>query len=174
MRIHRLLSGILLLGLLSNCSSSYTYRAYLGDPRDSLQVSTLRGAQYIRKDMINRYVDAVKFSAIDGTVIENSLGYNSIEIVPGFHDVSVYFYWDMGSQRGLAPALVSYASTREALSRTLRFNSQVGKTYTIRAEPHFDGKDEDITTLTHVDFWVEDQNGTEIVSREAGRFQPEL
>lgn len=165
---------IVLLGcLFSSCSSSLTYKAYLGEPRAALRVALIRGSQFVRQDSINRYVDAVKFSAIDDTKIDESISFRSLEVEPGFHDIEVYFYWDMGSQRGLAPALVSYATARENLSRSLRFNARAGMEYTVKAQPYFsDGKKQDITTLSHVDFWVEDQNGIEIVSKEAGRFNP--
>lgn len=173
MNFFSLLPKLLVLLLLTGCAGSYTYKAYLGAPREALQVATLRGVQYVRRDSINRYMDAVKFSSIDGKPIENSLGYNSAEVAPGFHDVSVYYYWDMGSQKGLASALVSYASARESLNRTLRFNAQAGKVYSVNAKPIFTGDEEDITSLSHVDFWIEDQNGIEIVSKDAGRYQPQ-
>lgn len=173
MRLLTLIPKLLLLLLLTGCAGSYTYKAYLGAPRETLEVAMISGFQYTRRDSINRYMDAVKFSGIDGNQIENSLGYNSIEVAPGFHDVSVYYYWDMGSQKGLASALVSYASARDSLNRTLRFNARVGMTYSVKAKPSFTGDSEDITSLSHVDFWIEDQNGIEIVSKEAGRYQPQ-
>jgi len=37
----------------------------------------------------------------------------------------------------------------------------------------FDGDRHDITTLSHVDFWLEDEDGNEIVSKEAGRYNPQ-
>jgi hypothetical protein len=46
-------------------------------------------------------------------------------------------------------------------------------TYSVKAKPFFTGDDEDITSLSHVDFWIEDQNGIVIVSKEAGRYQPQ-
>lgn len=156
---------------LSGCVETSTYRAYLGAPREALRVATLTGAQFDRRDAINRYTDAVKFSGVDGTRIEDSIGYRSLELAPGFHDVRVYFYWDMGSLRGLAPALVSYAASGNELSRTLRFNARAGMSYSVKAQPHFNDQKEDITTLSHVDFWVEDQNGVEIVSKESGRYR---
>ena len=174
MKLLTLIPTSIVLSLLTGCAGSYTYKAYLGAPRESLQVATLSGSQYVRRDTINRYIDAVKFSGIDGKAIENSLGYNLVEVAPGFHDVSIYYYWDMGSQRGLASALVSYASDRDSLNRMLRFNAQAGKTYSVKAKPFFTGDDEDITSLSHVDFWIEDQNGVEIVSKVAGRYQPQF
>ena len=158
---------------MSGCATSLTYRAYLGEPKAPLRVARIQGSQFVRNDSINRYVDAVKFAAIDNTQIDESINFRSLEVDPGFHDIKVYFYWDMGSQRGLAPALVSYATSQENLSRTLRFNAQAGKEYTVKAQPFFtESKKQDITTRSHVDFWVEDINGIEIVSKEAGRFNP--
>jgi hypothetical protein len=40
------------------------------------------------------------------------------------------------------------------------------------AEPHFSGDRQDITSLSHVDFWIEDQNGNQIVSRRDGSYFP--
>lgn len=137
-----------------------------------MQVVTLEGAQFLRQDWLNRYVDAVRFSQVDDLSIDNSIAYNRLEIAPGYHDITVYFYWDMGSARGLAPALVSYAASRETLSRTLRFNARAGETYRVMAEPFFSSDRQDITTLTHVNFWVEDEAGNEIVSQNEGRYIP--
>jgi hypothetical protein len=163
----------LLACCISSCSSSLTYRAYLGEPKAALRVSLIRGSQYTRQDSINRYVDAVKFASIDGVEIDDSRSFKSLEVEPGFHDLEVYFYWDMGSQRGLAPALVSYAMSKENLSRKLRFNARAGMEYVVKAQPYFEQSlKEDITTLSHVDFWVEDMNGIEIVSKAAGRYDP--
>lgn len=172
MRSLKLFTSLLLLSIVTGCGSSYTYKAYLGAPREALRVATVQGDQYVRKDIINRYTDGVKFAAIDGIEIDESLNYNSLEVAPGFHDVEVYFYWDMGSQKGLASALVSYATDKDSMNRTLRFNARAGMTYSVKAKPYFDDGKEDITNLSHVDFWVEDQNGVEIVSREAGSYQP--
>lgn len=138
-----------------------------------MQVSTVEGAQFLRQDWLNRYVDAVRFAQVDYTPIDNSVAFDRLEIEPGYHDITVYFYWDMGSARGLAPALVSYAATRDTLSRTLRFNARAGESYQVMAEPHFNSERHDITTLTHVDFWVVDSAGNEIVSRDEGRYSPD-
>jgi len=165
---------ILLLGsIFSGCSSSLTYKAYLGEPKAPLRVSRIQGSQYIRQDSINRYVDAVKFASIDDSKIDDSRSFRTIEVEPGFHDIEVYFYWDMGSQKGLGPALVNYATSQENLSRKLRFNARAGMEYVVKAKPFFDESlKEDITTLSYVDFWVEDANGIEIVSKEAGQYNP--
>lgn len=163
---------VILATMLTGCLSGTTYQVYEGEPRSSLQVATLEGSQFLRQDWLNRHVDAVRFSQVDGVTIDNSVAYNRLEIEPGFHNIMVYFYWDMGSARGLAPALVSYAATRESLSRTLRFNALAGEIYRVMAAPYFNADRQDITTLTHVDFWVEDEDGNEIVTREQGRYVP--
>ena len=110
---------------------------------------------------------------MDDIAIENSVAFSSLELLPGFHDVTVYFYWDLGTARGLAPALVSYAASRESLTRSMRFKARAGETYRVMAEPHFSESRQDITTLAHVDFWIVDRAGNEIVSKEAGRYLPE-
>lgn len=158
--------------LLTACLSGSAYQVYEGEQLPRMQVATLEGSQFLRQDWLNRYVDAVRFAQVDDVVIDNSVAYNRLEVTPGFHDVTVYFYWDMGSARGLAPALVSYAASRESLSRTLRFNARAGESYRVFAEPRFSAERQDITTLTHVDFWIEDSAGNEIVSREQGQFIP--
>ncbi len=169
----KLLLLLLVVMPLTACLSGAAYQVYEGEPRPALQIASVAGAQFLRQDWLNRYVDAVRFTRIDDITIDDSVAYSRIEIEPGFHDVTVYFYWDMGSARGLAPALVSYAATRESLSRTLRFNALAGETYQVMAEPHFNAERRDITTLTHVDFWVLDSEGNEIVSRAEGRFIPD-
>ena len=67
--------------------------------------------------------------------------------------------------------MVDYSKTRENISRTLRFNARPGEAYSVMAKPYFNNARHDITTLTHVDFWVLDEDGFEIVSKEAGRYQ---
>ncbi|MCH2356783.1 MAG: hypothetical protein MK319_08975 [Pseudomonadales bacterium] len=162
-----------LLAILGACAiSPPAYKAYLGDVRDDMQLSTLDGTRYLRIDTINRYVDAVRFLSVDGIQIENSGNYRAIQIAPGFHDVTVYFEWDLGSARGLAPALVNYAAQSETMSRTLHFNARAGELYRVRAEPVFKDKFEDITTLSHVDFWIEDRQDNQIVTREQGSYVP--
>jgi len=161
----------LLLGLAA-CSSSGTYRAYDGAARSNLQVAQIRGESYLRQDWLNRYVDSVRFARVDNFMIEESDVYNRLEVTPGFHDIKVYFYWDLGTQRGLAQALVQYTSTQESLSRSLRFNALAGETYTVRAEPVFEEGRRDITNISHVNFWVEDSRGRMVVSKEAGRYEP--
>ncbi|MDP6415927.1 MAG: hypothetical protein QGG54_13020 [Gammaproteobacteria bacterium] len=148
------------------------YKAYLGEIKENLQLSTLAGSSYQRIDLINRYVDTVRFMSVDEISIQNSQQYDSIQIEPGFHEVRVYFSWDLGVQRGLAPAMVDYARTRDHVSRTLRFNARAGESYSVNAQPFFDSPSRNITTLSHVDFWVVDANGTEIVTQEQGRYIP--
>ncbi|NKB32200.1 MAG: hypothetical protein GKR91_03800 [Pseudomonadales bacterium] len=170
--MRKILFLVLLPLILSSCAGYSTFQAYQGDTRSDMQVATLSGAQYLRQDWINRYIDSVRFTSVDEIQVDNSREYNTVAIAPGFHDITVYFYWDLGSTRGLAPALVSYAASRETLSRTLRFNARAGETYTVHAQRVFDEAEEqrDITTIDHVDFWVEDESGYEIVSREDGRY----
>ncbi|PCJ27319.1 MAG: hypothetical protein COA96_03805 [SAR86 cluster bacterium] len=167
----RFLSLLTVVLALSACSSiSIPYKAYLGDPRQDMQLATVEGASFSRLEYINRYIDTVRFMTVDDIPISNSDRHESIQITPGFHELRVYFSWDMGSQRGLAPAMVDYARTRDHISRTLRFNARAGELYIVKAEPTFSARYKDITTLSHVDFWVEDQAGNEIVSKEEGRF----
>lgn len=168
--------ALLLLPLLAvtvACTSDVgVYKAYLGNPRENLQVAQVNGAGTVRTDWINRYVDVVRFLAVDGVAIDNPEGFNSVQVDPGFHDFKVYFSWDLGSQRGLAPALVNYAANRDTMSRTLRFNALAGERYVVRAEPVFRANRQEITELLYVDFWVEDRQGNAVVSREAGRYLP--
>ena len=156
---------------LGGCLSTYSYQAYPGPDRPQSQIAVLEGQQYLRQDWLNRYVDAVRFFRIDGAVLEESANYGRIELLPGPHEVTVYFYWDLGSQRGLAQALVQYASSRQTLSRTLNFNAEAGNHYTVMAAPVFaeDGP-RDITNMAYVDFWIVDEDGNEVGSREQGRY----
>ena len=170
--IHRLLILLPLLLSLTACLGSSTFRAYEGEVLSSMQVAVIRGAQFLRQDWLNRYIDSVRFSRVDESPVGANIEYSSVEVTPGFHDITVYFYWDLGSQRGLAPALVSYAAERDTLSRTLRFNARAGESYLVQAQPVFYPGRREITNLSHVDFWVEDEAGNEIVSREEGRYIP--
>jgi len=70
-------------------------------------MAILEGSQYLRQDWLNRYIDSVRFEQVDGEAIVNSVEYERVEIKLGAHEIVVYFCWDMGSARGLAPALVS-------------------------------------------------------------------
>lgn len=168
------LLGIALSSLLFlSCSASGTFQAYEGAQRSDLQVAVLEGESYLRQDWLNRYVDSVRFHRVDDIEIQDSDNFERIEVAPGFHDIVVYFYWDLGNQRGLSQALVQYASTRESLSRTLRLNARAGESYTVRAEPVFNDGRRDITTLSHVNFWIEDSRGNIVVDRQAGRYRPQ-
>lgn len=158
---------------LSACSVNGTFQAYTGEARPALQVAEISGETYLRQDWLNRYVDSVRFSQIDDIQVDDRAAYNSVEVTPGFHDIQVYFYWDLGNQRGLAQALVQYATTRESLTRVLRFNALAGEKYTVKAEPVFQEGRREITNMSHVNFWVEDSRGNVVVSRESGRFNPE-
>lgn len=164
----------LLIALVACTVSSVAYKAYIGEVRQDLALSVLQGASFARQELLNRYVDFVRFSSVDEIPIDNSERYSAIQITPGYHDVKVYFSWDLGSQRGLAPALVNYAASRATTSRTLRFNARAGELYTVRAQPVFNDARRDITTLTYVDFWIVDSAGNEIVTREEGRYVPDL
>jgi len=171
--LYRALCFLLVSILLAACASSTAYQAYPGPARPASQVAVLVGQQYLRNDWLNRYVDAVRFSHVDGEPIERSQNYSRVEITPGEHSVTVYFYWDMGSQRGLAPALVQYASSRQTLSRTLSFQTRPGVQYTVMAEPVFtEAGQRDITNLAYVDFWVMDERGNQVLDREHGRYIP--
>lgn len=169
----RLSVWVLLASALVSCAGVGTFQAYEGERRSELQVAVLEGESYLRQDWLNRYVDSVRFHRVDDMEIEDSDNYSRVEVAPGFHDITVYFYWDLGNQRGLSQALVQYASTGETLSRALRFNARAGERYTVRAEPVFyqDGR-RDITNLSHVNFWVEDGQGNSVVTREEGRYVP--
>ncbi|MEX2468415.1 MAG: hypothetical protein WD396_01545 [Pseudohongiellaceae bacterium] len=161
----------LLLISLAGCTTSSGYQAYPGSTRPESEIAVVIGQQYLRQDWLNRYVDAVRFSHVDGAAIEGSERYRRVELTPGTHDITIYFYWDLGSQRGLAQALVQYASSRQTLSRTLSLNVRAGERYTVLAQPVFtEGERRDITTMAYVDFWVEDEDGNDVVSREQGRY----
>lgn len=119
---------VLLLSVVAvGCGAVGPYQAYSGDRLPANAVATLEGSQYLRQDWLNRYIDAVRFAQVDGEAIVNSVEHERVEIKPGAHEIAVYFYWDMGSARGLAPALVSYAAARESLSRILRFEAVAGE-----------------------------------------------
>ena len=172
--MRKILILISFLLLLSSCIGSSTFRAYEGEARSALQVSLVEGAQYLRQDWLNRYFDSVRFSRVNDTPIDANIKFNSIELTPGDHDLTVYFYWDLGSQRGLASALMSYAAAQDTFSRTLRLNAKAGETYIVQAQPVFNEGRRGITNLSHVDFWIEDENGNEIVSRDEGRYRPQV
>lgn len=159
--------------VLTSCSVTETpYRAYAGDERPASELALVRGDYFYRKDWLNTYVDAVRFQRIDEHVIENSRAWDEILVSPGEREVEVYYYWDMGARMGLAPAIANYASSRESVSRILKFNAERGKIYEVKAAPKLIGSPGEITSLDHVDFWVEDSEGHIVLSRAEGRFQP--
>lgn len=163
-----------LLCLLLACSSTQApYKAYEGAERPATALALVRGDFYYRKDFLNSYVDAVRFQRVDNQLIENSRAFSEVLLAPGTRELEVYYSWDMGARIGLAPALVSYASSRQAISRTLRVTLEAGRQYQVKAEPVFNGNPGDIGSLQHVDFWVEDDRGRVILSREEGRYRPE-
>jgi len=168
----KLLFSLLLFSLVA-CTAPAPYKAYFGDPRADMQLSTIQGGSFVRTDLLNRYTDTIRFIEVDDFPVINSDQHRAIQIAPGYHDVKVYFYWDLGGQRGLAPAMVDYARARDNISRTLHFNARAGETYRVKATPVFNDSRHDITTLSHVDFWLEDEDGNEIVSKEAGRYIPQ-
>lgn len=170
----RHLLWLTLSGMLLACSGTQPpYKAYEGAERPVTALALVRGDFYLRKDFLNSYVDAVRFQRVDNHIIENSRAFEEVLLVPGTRELEVYYSWDMGARIGLAPALVSYASSREAISRTLRLTLEAGRQYAVKAEPVFDGNPGDIGSLQHVDFWVEDDQGRVILSREQGRYRPE-
>jgi len=167
---------VLLLGVfaLSACiTPPEPFRAYQGSAVEE-QLASFTGAAFFRQDWLNRYVDAVRFMNVNGEAIENSENINEILVRPGVHEITVYFSWDTGSQRGLAPALVDYAASRDTLSRTLRVNATAGRRYMVYGDPVFAaGGSRDITGLAYVDFWIEDEFGNPVVTREQGRYVPD-
>ena len=165
------LSALLLI--LAACTAGTPYKAYFGDSSQDMQLATVQGGSFIRVDMLNRYLDTIRFIEVDGIPVTNSDQHRSIQIRPGFHDIKVYFSWDLGSQRGLAPAMVDYSKNRENISRTLRFNARAVESYSVMATPMFDDSRHNISSLSYVDFWVENDEGVEIFSKEAGRYQPQ-
>lgn len=158
--------------MLASCVVIETpYRAYEGEERPLSELALVRGDYYYRKDWLNSYVDAVRFQRVDGHSIENSRAWDEVLMSPGEREVEVYYYWDMGARMGLAPALANYASSRDTVSRTLKFNAEPGKIYRVKAAPKLSGSPGDITSLDYVDFWIEDSEGHIVLSRAQGRFQ---
>lgn len=159
------------LVLVSCVDIETPYRAYDGEERPLSELALLRGDYFYRKDWLNSYIDAVRFQRVDGQVIENSRAWDEVLMSPGEREVEVYYYWDMGARKGLAPALANYASSRDITSRTLKFTAEPGKIYKVKAAPKLSGSPGDITSLDYVDFWVEDSEGRIVLSRAEGRFK---
>lgn len=175
-RATKKLALILTLGaLLGGCvTNTQAFKAYVGEVNSQMQMSVIRGGQLVRNDLMNRYVDVVRFLRVDDMQLNSREQIAAVEVVPGYREIEVYYSWDHGSQRGLGPALVDYAAAQTEVSRVLRFTAQPGEIYTVRAEPTFQGDRQDITTLAAVDFWVEDSAGTAVVPPEKARIQPLL
>ncbi|MFM1895551.1 MAG: hypothetical protein RLZZ385_625 [Pseudomonadota bacterium] len=162
---------ILLLSMLAGCvTPAGPYKAYEGAEMRPAQLALVTGETYIRRDVLNVYVDRIRFMSVDGRPIENSERFDEIQLAPGYHDVTVYYSWDTGSQRGLAPALVNYAASRESIRRTLRLHAEAGKTYLVKGDAAFITERREIVSLTHVDYWIEDDSGRIVVSREEGKY----
>jgi len=169
----RALIGLLMLVMLSACSTySPPYKAYTGMDRPSTELALVRGDFYFRKDWLNSYIDVVRVQRVDNLRIENSRAGAEVQLLPGMRELEVYYAWDMGARVGLATALVNYASSRESVSRILRFQVEPGKEYAIKAEPIFNGGPGGLASLLEIDFWIEDGDGLVVLSREQGRFQP--
>lgn len=173
-RRHKLMTGLLalLLALLPAACNTVAgaYQAYAGPALQPGELARVEGARFLRTDWINRLTDSIRFMSVDGRPVESPERYSAIDLMPGVHDITVYFSWDMGSQRGLAPALVTYAASRDTINRTLRVNVEAGKTYIVRGDPVFSSPVQDITSLSYVDFWVEDEEGNIVVTREQGAY----
>ena len=173
--VKRLLLVAICSAMLSSCVANVqTFKAYIGEVNSQMQTSVIRGGQLVRNDLMNRYVDVVRFLRVDDMELRSSEQIAAVEVVPGYREIEVYYSWDHGSQRGLAPALVDYAAAQTGVSRVLRFTALPGEVYTVHAEPTFLGERQDITTLAAVDFWVEDSVGKAVVPSEQARIQPVL
>ncbi len=173
--VKRLLLVAICSAMLSSCVANVqTFKAYIGEVNSQMQTSVIRGGQLVRNDLMNRYVDVVRFLRVDDMELRSSEQIAAVEVVPGYREIEVYYSWDHGSQRGLAPALVDYAAAQTGVSRVLRFTALPGAVYTVHAEPTFLGERQDITTLAAVDFWVEDSVGKAVVPSEQARIQPVL
>jgi hypothetical protein len=169
----RLCLAFLLLTVLCACAANTPpYKAYAGVDRPSTELALVRGDFHFRKDWLNSYIDVVRVQRVDDLLIENSRARAEVQLLPGMRELEVYYAWDMGARVGLATALVNYASSRESVSRILRFHAEPGKEYAIKAEPIFSGGPGGLASLLEIDFWIEDGDGLVVLSREQGRFQP--
>jgi hypothetical protein len=114
--------------MLSSCVANVqTFKAYIGEVNSQMQTSVIRGGQLVRNDLMNRYVDVVRFLRVDDMELRSSEQIAAVEVVPGYREIEVYYSWDHGSQRGLAPALVDYAAAQTSVSRVLRFTALPGE-----------------------------------------------
>lgn len=160
--------------ILACCTSiELPYKAYRGEVRPATELALVQGDNFYRQDWLNSYADAVRFLSVDGREVNNSRAHKQILLSPGERELEVYYSWDMGARIGLAPALVSYAAHRDSVSRTLSLNAEAGRVYSVKAEPVFNGNPSNINSLAYVDFWVEDDLGRIVLSKEEGRFQPQ-
>jgi hypothetical protein len=125
-RATKKLALILALGaLLGGCvTNAQAFKAYAGEVNSQMQVSVIRGGQLVRNDLMNRYVDVVRFLRVDDMQLNSREQIAAVEVVPGYREIEVYYSWDHGSQRGLGPALVDYAAAQTEVSRVLRFTAQ--------------------------------------------------
>ena len=167
--ISRFLLALVAATLVSCTSMSSTFTATVGELGGSVQSAMIRGGEMVRTDLMSRYVDMVRFLRVDDHRLASTDKIGAVEVPAGQHEIEVYYSWDHGSQRGLAPALVDYALAQAEVRRVLRFDAQPGETYTVQAEPKFQGERRDITTLSHVEFWIEDQTGTVVASADSRR-----
>ena len=167
--ISRVLLALVAATLVSCTSMSSTFTATVGELGGSVQSAMIRGGEMVRTDLMSRYVDMVRFLRVDDHRLASTDKIGAVEVPAGQHEIEVYYSWDHGSQRGLAPALVDYALAQAEVRRVLRFDAQPGETYTVQAEPKFRGERRDITTLSHVEFWIEDQAGTVVASADSRR-----
>lgn len=167
--ISRFLLALVAATLVSCTSMSSTFTATVGELGGSVQSAMIRGGEMVRTDLMSRYVDMVRFLRVDDHRLASTDKIGAVEVPAGQHEIEVYYSWDHGSQRGLAPALVDYALAQAEVRRVLRFDAQPGETYTVQAEPKFQSERRDITTLSHVEFWVEDQAGTVVASADSRR-----
>ena len=175
LRVRALLCSVLLgMGMTACLSNAGAFKTYVGELGSSVQAAVIRGGQLVRSDLMNRYVDVVCFLRVDEVELKSGEQVAAVEVVPGLREIEVYYSWDHGSQRGLGAALVDYAASQTSVSSVLRFNAQAGETYTVRAEPTFKGERRDITTLSYVDFWIEDAAGSAVVPTERAFILPKV
>ncbi|MDX1492311.1 MAG: hypothetical protein R3332_13600 [Pseudohongiellaceae bacterium] len=139
------------------------FKAYGGEPRPAQELALVSGDVYYRKDWLSSYADTVRFIRVDGHSINNSRAYDEVYIAPGERELEVYYSWDMGARMGLAPALASYSSSQTLISEVLKLEAKAGAHYTVRMRPVFSGQAKDISSLNHVEFWIENEAG-EVVS----------
>ena len=132
---HRKLRLSALLLTLAACVAETPYKTYYGDLRQDMPLVIVQWVSFIRVEMLNRYHDTSRFIEVDGIPVTNSDQNRLIQITAGFHDIKVYFSWGLGSQRGLASALVEHSKNRGNISKTLRLNAPSGEFYLVMAVP---------------------------------------